>query len=305
MIVLKRIIKTGFLNFTRGGLVSFAAVLVVTITLAVIAAIVLLQAVLYSSLEQIQKKVDVTIYFNVGAPEDKIMALKESISRLPEVAEVTYTSDEEALRLFKERHADDYATLAALDEIGENPFGGYLNVKAKQISQYESIANFLKSDNTLSQGSASIIDTVDYHRNKLVIQRLNGIINGAQKLGFLLTMMLVVISIVVTFNTIRLTIFISKKEIEVMQLVGASRLRVHGPFMMEGIIYGVIATLVTLAIFYPVTYWFGGHMTNFLGMNLYDYYLSNFFQIGGIVLLSGIFLGVLSSFIAVRKYLSR
>ena len=117
--------------------------------------------------------------------------------------------------------------------------------------------------------------------------------------------MLVIISIIVTFNTIRLTIFISKEEIGVMQLVGASRTRVHGPFLVEGAIYGIIATVVTLIIFYPVTLWFGRNMTGFLGMNLESYYFANFFQIGSIVLISGIFLGMVSSFIAVRKYLNK
>jgi len=305
MVILRRVAKAGFLNFTRGGLVSFAAVLVMTITLSVITAIIFLQAVLYFSLDQIKNKVDVTIYFTVGAPEEKIMALKDSLAQLPEVGEISYVSADEALQIFRERHSDDYPTIQALDEIQENPLGAYLNVRAKEISQYEGIANFMKSDNSLVLGSANIIDKVNYHQNKLVIDKLNSIINGAHKLGFLLTLILVIISIIVTFNTIRLTIFISKAEIGVMQLVGASQMRVQGPFMVEGAIYGIIATAITLIIFFPVTIWFGSNMTGFLGMNMYDYYISNFFQIGLMVLLSGILLGIVSSFFAVRKYLNK
>ena len=304
-IVLKRIIKGGYINFIRSGLVSWAAVLVVTITLSVITAIILLQAVLYSSLNIIKDKVDVTIYFTVGAQEEKITTLKSSIEKLPEVAAVTYTSAEEALKLFRERHENDYPTIQALDEIGENPLGAYLNVKAKEISQYESIANFLKSDNALSQGAASIIDKVNYHQNKLVIDRLNSIIAGARKLGLLITLVLIIISIIVSFNTIRLTIFIAKEEIGVMRLVGASKISVRGPFMVEGVIYGIIATFVTLFIFWPITAWFGRNMTSFLGINMYDYYASNLLQIFAIILLSGILLGVISSFLAVRKYLNK
>ncbi|MEK7219216.1 MAG: permease-like cell division protein FtsX [Patescibacteria group bacterium] len=302
---LKRIIKAGFINFKRGGLVSFAAVLVVTITLSVITIIILLQAVLYSSLDQIKDKVDVTIYFTVDAPESKVMFLKESLEKLPEVATVSYTSATDALKLFRDRHANDYSTLAALDEIGNNPLGAYLNVKAKEISQYESIANFLKSDNALASGDGDIIDKVNYHQNKLVIDRLNIIIAGAQKLGFLITLLLVIISIIITFNTIRLTIFISKEEIGVMRLVGASKMRVRGPFMIEGAIYGIIATIITLLLFLPITIWFGRNMTDFLGLDIYDYYISNLFQIFAIILLSGIILGAISSFIAIRRYLNK
>jgi cell division transport system permease protein len=305
MTTFRRIIKGGFLNFKRGGIVSWAAVLVVTITLSVIALIIFLQAILYFSLNQIKDKVDVTIYFTVGAPSDKILSLKSSLEQLPEVANVSYTSADEAVKIFRDRHQSDYPTIQALDEIGTNPLGGYLNVKAKEVSQYGDIANFLKSDNALVLGSASIIDKVNYYQNKLVIDRLNSIIGGAQKLGFLLTLILVIISIIITFNTIRLTIFISKEEIGVMRLVGASKAHVRGPFMIEGVIYGIVATFITMIIFWPATFWLGRNMTSFLGINMYDYYLSNFFQIFAIILLSGILLGVISSFLAVRQYLNK
>lgn len=301
----KRIIKAGFTNFSRNGLTSWAAILILTITLSVITTILISQAVLNYSLSQIKDKVDVSIYFTVNAPEVKILALKESIEKLPEVEKVFYTSGDEALKLFKERHKDDYPTIQALDEIKENPLGGYLNIKAKEVSQYESISNFLKSDDSLVLGSASIIDKINYHQNKLVIERLSSIIAGSQKLGFIITLLLIAITLLITFNTIRLTIFISKEEIGVMRLVGASKMRVRGPFMIQGAIYGFIGTIATMIIFWPITSWLGNNMTNFLGFNIYKYYVSNFFQIFIIILLAGILLGIASSYIAVRKYLNK
>ena len=305
IISFKRIIKGGFLNFKRNGLVSWAAVLVVTVTLCVITLIIFLQAILNFSLQYFKDKVDITVYFTTSAPEDKIISLKSSLEKLPEVANVSYTNREEALRIFRGRHINDYPTIQALDEIDENPLGAYLDVKAKEVSQYENVANFLKSDNTLILGSSSIIDKVNYYQNKPVIDRLNTIISGAQKLGFLITLLFVFISIIITFNTIRLTIFISKEEIGVMRLVGASKMHVRGPFMIEGAIYGVVATLFTLILFWPATAWLGRNMTYFLGINVYDYYISSFFQIFTILLLSSVGLGIVSSFLAVRKYLNK
>ena len=305
MTKLNRVIKAGLINFKRSGLISWAAVLVVTITLSVITSIVLLQAVLHFSLDQIKDKVDVTIYFNPGTSEEPIMAFKQSIEKLPEVASVFYTSANQALQNFRDRHSSDYPTIQALDELGNNPLGAYLNIKAKEISQYESIANFLKSDDALALNSASIIDKVDYNQNKLVIDKLNTTIVGAQKLGFLVTLILIIISIIITFNTIRLTIFISKEEIGVMRLVGASKMRVRGPFMVEGAIYGVIATFITMILFWPITSWLGHNMTDFLGFNMYDYYLSNIFQIFLMILLSGVLLGIVSSLLATRRYLNK
>src|SRR3989344_2482628 len=305
MTELKRIIKAGFINFKRGGSVSLAAVLQVVNTLVVIVAIILLQAVLYSSLSVIKDKVDVTISFNVGAPEVQIMSLKESLLKLPEVENVSYVSAEQAIKLFRERHQSDYPTIAALDEIGENPLGATLNIKTKEISQYENIANFLKSDNVLGSGSPNIINHSNYYDNKLVIDRLNTIISGAQKLGFILTLYLIVSCMLITFNTIRLTIFIAREEIGVMRLVGASKMHVRGPFMVEGAIYGILSSITTSLFFWPITAWLGRNMTGFLGFNIYDYYVANFFQIFAIILISGILFGVISSFLAVRKYLNK
>ena len=146
---------------------------------------------------------------------------------------------------------------------------------------------------------------MDYKQNKLVIDKLNATITGAQKLGFLVTLILIIISIIITFNTIRLTIFISKEEIGVMRLVGASKMRVRGPFMVEGAVYGVIATFITMILFWPITSWLGHNMTDFLGFNMYDYYLSNIFQIFLMILLSGVLLGIISSFLATRRYLNK
>ena len=282
------------------------AVIVVIITLSVITAIILLQAVFLFSLNVIRDKVDVRIYITKNTPEDKIMFLKSSLEKLPEVAEVSYMSAEDNLADFRLRHASDYPTIAALDELNDNPLLATFGVKAREISQYETIANFLKSNNaSLMVGSVSVVDHTNYYNNKLVMDRLNTIISGAQRLGFLITVILIIISIIVTFNTIKLTIFIAKEEIGVMRLVGASKMYVRGPFMIEGVIYGIVATIVTLILFLPITIWLGRNMTDFLGLNIYNYYISNFFQIFAIILLSGIILGGISSFLAVRKYLNK
>jgi len=301
----KRIIRAGLVNFRRNGTISVAAVLITTITLSVIAGLILLQATLHFSIAQIKNKVDVTIYFVTGAPEDQIMSLKSSLEKLPEVAAVSYTSADQALQAFRDRHQNDYLTLQALDEVGGNPLGAELNIKAKDPSQYESISNFLAGGSDAAQSATSIIDKVNYSQNKMVIDRLSAITSGAEKLGFGITLVLIIVSILIMFNTIRLTIFISREEIGVMRLVGAGNRYIRGPFLIEGILYGLISALVTMALYYPLTLYLGRNLTDFLGMNMFGYYLANFFQILAILLISGIVLGYISSFIAVKKYLKK
>jgi len=300
----KRIFRAGFINFWRNGSVSLASVLISTVTLSVITALIFLQAILNFSLASVKDKVDITIYFNGGAPEENIMTLKSSIEKLPEVAMVSYTSQEQALADFEARHAGDYLTLQALDELGDNPLGASLNIKAKETSQYESIAKFLEGDNVLG-GSTDIIDKINYNQNKVVIDRLSSIIDGARKLGYAVTLILVGLCILITFNTIRLTIYISREEIGIMRLVGASNAYIRGPFLVEGIIYGFLAALVTIIIFYPASLWLGNHMTDFFGMNVYNYYVSNFLEIFLIIFATGVILGSISSGLAIKRYLRK
>lgn len=301
----KRVLKSGITSFRRNGVVSVASVLITTITLSVIAGLVFLQAILNFSLSQIKDKVDVTIYFTNGAPEEKITNLKTSIEKLPEVAMVEYVSADDAIAQFKEKHSNDYVTLQALEELGENPLGASLNVKAKETSQYESVVKYLEGDSQAVKEATASIDKINYYQNKAVIERLSVLASGAERLGYLLSIIMVIISILITFITIRLAIFIAKEEIGIMRLVGANNRYIRGPFMVEGIIYGVIASVITMALFYPFTYWIGGHMTDFFGMNLLDYYLSNFFQLFAIILISGVVIGAISSFIAISKYLRK
>ncbi len=303
-VAVKRMFRTGFLNFMRNSMVSLASVLVMTITLSVFTGILLFEHVLETTLTAVENKVDVSVYFVPGADETAILALKAQVDALPEVASTQYVSETDALADFRTRHADDQTTLQALDELDDNPIGAMLNIQAKDISQYDSISKFFSDGTTLDAGSQSIIDHVDYNKNKDEIDAIQGILKKGQFLGFLLTLVLMALSIIVTFNTIRLAIYFAREEISVMRLVGASRLQVQGPFIVEGALYGFVAMLVTLIIFVPITYWFGTHMTDFFqGVNLFTYFLSHIVQFVLILAVFGMGLGALSSTFAARRYL--
>ena len=301
---IKRIIRGGFINFTKNAFFSISAVLIMTVTLFTIGSVMFLLAGLNTSLTEIKNKVDISVYFTVNAPETDILAVKKSLEALPAVSAVSYLSNEEALAAFKERHSGDELTLQALDELGANPLGGVLNIQAKDPSQYEAIATFLKGDSLLSNGQSSIIDRINYFDNKVAIDRLTKIIRAFEKLGFVVSAILIAISIMIAFNTIRLAIFISREEISVMRLVGASNKYIRGPFVISGIIYGLMSGLLTLAIFYPITRWIGVYTASlFSGINFFTYYTSNFGEFFLIIVGSGIVLGAISSYWAVRRYL--
>lgn len=303
----KRIFRSGLQNFFRNGFVSFSSVLVMTITLFIIVSVMLLGGFLNYSLTQVKNKVDVTVYFVTTAAESDILAVQTSLEALPEVASVTYTSRDQALADFEAKHAADSLTLSALSELGDNPLGASLNIKAKDPTQYAGIADFLNGDSNellSSTDGSPIIDTVDYSQNKVIIDKLNGIINSANLIGLWLAILFVVISIMITFNTIRLTIFMAKDEISVMRLVGASNKYVKGPFVVSGIFCGILSAFLVLAFFALVTLLINRYYgTYFVGFDVFQYYMGNFAKIFGITVGSGIALGAIASYLAVRKYL--
>jgi cell division transport system permease protein len=300
----KRILRTGFFNFWRDGTVTLASVLVMAVTLLVISLTTFSSAILDTTLVELKNKIDINVTFVTTASEVDILNIKHTIETLPEVLLVTYISRDEALNLFKARHANDQTILAALDELGENPLGGVLNVRAREPSQYASVASFLGGNNVLSSGGLPIIDRVNYFQNKEAIDKLTTVIASANRLGFLAMLFLVTVSVLIAFNTIRLTIYLARDEISVMRLVGASTMYIRGPFVMVGIIYGVVAGLLTLLLLLPLTYWLGGTTENFfIGFNIFTYYLHNFLELAFITMVSGVCIGALSSTLAIRKYL--
>lgn len=287
---------------------SLSSVLVMVVTLTVIGSIIFLGAILKSSLQEIQAKVDINVYMETEALEGDILQLKTVLENLPEVEFVAYTSRDQALSNFRERHKNDQVILQSLEELdGQNPLSAILNIKAKQPSQYEGIARFLEDRKSSDQLSGvSLIKDINYFKNKIAIDRLSRIIESSERLGFVITILLVILSILITFNTLRLAIYISREEIGVMRLVGASPFYIRGPFIIIGMMYGVVAGLLTLIIFYPATLWLGNTTENFfIGINVFDYYLANFGQIFLIIMGSGIIIGGISSYLAVMRYLKK
>ncbi len=303
---IKRIVRSGLTNFHRNTFVSFASVVMMSVTLLVIGSTIFMNAILSFVVANIQDKVDVNIYFYPQASESQVLEIQEKLKELPQVANVEYVSREQGLQDFQTRHENDYLTIQALDELSLNPFGATLNVKAKNSGEYGTIVEFLKGDNDSLQINKSIIEDVNYLKNKEIIDRLNNISNTVRQVGGVLTIIFIILSIVISFNTIRMAIYSSREEIAVMRLVGAENKYIQGPFMVEGLLSGVFAAILTTILLFPITLWTSKHTVDFFGgLSLVKYYGDNFFQIFIILLIVGSILGVLSSVFAIRKYLNK
>ncbi len=311
----KRITRTGFVNFWRNGFLSFAAIIVITLSLVSFGAIIFASAFGNALLTEVKNKVDINVYFTLNAEEGDILALKKTIEQLPEVQRTDYVSREQTLINFKEKWKDNTRILQGLEEIGTNPFPAVLNIKAKEPSQYEGIANFLEGNNSTSKSGTVIVDKVNYNQNKIVIDRLGKIIPAVERSGSIIALILVGVAMIITFNTIRLIIFTAKDEISVMKLVGASNAYIRGPFVVSGIMYGIFSGILTLIILGGFAYYIDKLIYNFAGAQgandfglvievFTRYFIQNFGQIFAIIMGSGIVLGAVSSYMAVRRYLN-
>ncbi|MFO7806903.1 MAG: permease-like cell division protein FtsX [Candidatus Moraniibacteriota bacterium] len=303
-----RTFKTGFQNFYRNGVLS-----VLTISVIVIAIFIInIQAsVTYSEnllLEDIENRVSVSVYFDQGASESKIKAIKDEFSGYEEVESIEYISQEDAMAEFKKENQDSEILQKSIEELDENPFEASLNVKAKDSSDYQLIVNSIRN----SQYS-DIISSVNYDKYDSIIDNLSGQIESNRKIGFILGGTLSLVAILITFNSIRITMFAYGKEIEIMKLVGASNNYVRMPFVWEGIFYGIISSVFAL----PLSYGYlksvaanetAGAIMPFSSGIYLDEFLNGFFveNLWWIILAeigAGILLGMTSSLIAIRRYL--
>ena len=299
LITLKRIFRSAWLSFSRDGGLIIANIFIIVLTISVITSLFLFKDVSQFIISGIQEKVDISVYFKYEVAEEDILTAKEEISEIIEVKEVEYVSKNEALEIFTERHKDDPVLMESLVEVGVNPFLASLNIKAFEASQYQSIANFLEG-----AGFENIVEKVDYHERRPVIERIFALTSNLNKFGIGFSIILVIIAVLVAFNTIRLAIYNSREEIKIQRLVGASNWFIRGPFLAQGAIAGFFAALICLLLFVILTWALSsGIEVLFPGLNIFSLFVANFWLIFFLQLVTGIGLGVVSSLIAVRRYL--
>ncbi|MDP2695939.1 MAG: permease-like cell division protein FtsX [bacterium] len=296
---LSRIIKYGIQIFWRNGWVSVATILVMVLALLVFHNLIIFNVLTGEVITLLNDKIDISVYFKNTATEDNILQLQDALHSLVEVKNVEYISQAKALELFRERHKDDEVISKSLEVLDKNPLLASLNVTAKDPRDYSVIASYL-DDKNLSE----VVEKVTYNQNRLVIDRLSNMVGTAEKAGLIATIILAITATLVTFNTIRLAIYSSKDEIGIMRLVGASNMFINGPHIVNGVIYGIVAGVISLIIMVPVILLAEPYVSVLLPeINLTAYFSANFMKFLSYQLLFGIFLGAASGVLAVRRYL--
>lgn len=295
-----RIVKLGITNFWRNRWLSFAATLIMTLTLIIITIFVILTLVIGRTTDAIRAKMDVSVYFKDTATTDQIIDLQRKVANRSDVKEVRYISKEEAIEKCKTQ--TQCKKVVGFINPNENPFPRSLDIKANNAENLDQIAQFVGEDEF-----KPIIHNISYQDNRLMMERLIAFTSFTKEVGWFMSIIFILISIFVILNTIRLAIFTRKDEIEIMRLVGASDAFVKVPFVIEGMLYGVLATIFAMSLQWAGLLAIGPRIEKYLGapvlQQLNSFFLNYFWLILGLELFVGMVIGICCSLISIRKYL--
>jgi len=297
----KRVLKFGWQGFARNKGLSFQVVFIMGVAVFLIAFFFLAKGTAGFLMAEVQKRVDLSVYFKENVTEDEVLQVKEDLSQFTEeIQSIDYISKEMANALFQEDHKSDALWLEALEEVEGNPFPASLNIRSDNPAHYAKISNFLEAGDF-----SDLIGRISYsqEKNQRAIERLFDL-NTAMKIGGIAFIFIVGILIVlITSNIIKLTIVARKEELNTMRLVGASNWFVKGPFIAQSILYGAFAVVVVNLLFLGGLYLFNTNIQAWLlRFDLLKYFQVNFLSILLFQFVFVILLGTLSSLVAVRKY---
>lgn len=303
LIYLWRIIKAGLHNFLRNGWLSVAATTVMVLTLFTISVFTLLNISISAATTSIQEKIDFQVFLSDGAPPALLDELQSELRANPFVRTVDYTTKAEAVKDYRAANRDNPTIASIPDEDLEVALPTSLEVQTKDASQLPEVKRIVGKPKY-----KPLIHSTTYQGDKeKTINRLVRITNFIKTAGLALSAIFIVTSLLVIFNTIRIAIFTRRDEIEIMKLVGATNQYIRWPFIIEGATYGAIATLISLLIQYIALSYGTPLVNDYLQIELFQDVqgplLEHLALIISLQLLVGISIGIVSSWIAIRRYL--
>jgi cell division transport system permease protein len=297
-----RVINFALQDFSRNKGISIAAIFVLVITIMLLTGLLFFHGVANYLTSQLQNRIDITAYFKDTATEQDILNVKDQLLKMSsDIKNIEYVSKDQALVAFNEKHGNSSVLSKALQEVGKNPLLPSLNISTSNgdPSQYESISNILQTSDF-----AKFVDHVSFLERKDTINKIYSITSSINRFGLIAGVILLLVAILVVFNTIKLAIENSKQEIETMRIVGASDWFIRGPFMIQGIIFGVLAFVVCFLLSLLFSYLVSSQISAVLpGFDAFNYFLTNWWIFVLIQLGFGVVVGVISSYVVVKRYL--
>lgn len=304
-ITFMRMCRYGVNNFSRNAWLTIAATAVMTITLVVVFVTLSARNVLVDTVSEIREKVDMSIYVkNDITPEDvqKIQAGLEGLTS--SVRGVTYVSPDQARTAFAQENKGEADMLNALNE-STNEFPGTFRISPVDINKTDELRNFVATDPTLKVQIDPNREPSFAGQRRSAIENIGRWVGFAETAGLVASVIFIAISSLIVFNTIRMAIFNRKDEIQMMKLIGADRNFIRGPFVVEAIVYGVIAAVVATVIGVSLLYASSDQLLSYgvVLQGTIDFMTTYLvFVLLGMIGL-GATIGIISSLLATRRYL--
>ncbi len=230
-----------FISFKRNFLMGFTAITTVAITLFIVGFFTVLVFDIQSIINSVKGQVELAVYLQDNISPQLNEYIESEINSWEETNEIKYVSKEQALERFKEQNEGS----DILKEIQGNPLPASFEITLNDPEKVELVAlRFLDKDGNYIEG----IDDVVY--GQTYVRRLFSITAIIGTIAFIIIIVLLLATIVLIFNTIRLSIYARRKEIEVMKLVGASNWFVRIPFLFEGFFEGFMGSVVSVVLLY-------------------------------------------------------
>ena len=212
-----RLLKYSIQGFFRNFWLSFVCIITMVIAFMLVDILGGFTIISNNVVDAIKNKVDISVYFKNDVNEDKIFAIKSELAKLSGVKDVLYISKEDALKAFKEKHVANDVLMNSINTLSENPIGSTLIVKANSIDNYPYIIDYVSNSNF-----KDLIENTDYTDNRLVVKKMNSFNDSITKTLIFIGLFFGLVSGITVINTIRITIYSRKKEIEIMRFLGAS-----------------------------------------------------------------------------------
>lgn len=297
-----RIWHTGFRNIFRNAWLSTAATVIMVMTILIMTFFAFSTIFVRTQLAQVRSKIDLSIFLSDDATQNQIQALQSKVNGLDNVSSVTFVSKADALERLKNSSSEGEKLAKSATDIG-NPLPASFEVKLTDIDKISNTNTDIKALEESKIITDSSLDNRDDNR-KGVVENVIKISNSVSKIGAALSILFLIIALLIIFNTIRMAIFTRREEVEIMKLVGATKWFIRGPFLVEGTLYGVFGAIISLAIIIPFTRAVSPFLTDKLGAGpTLDYFAAHFLAMAGSMFAIGILIGVISSWLALIRYL--
>jgi cell division transport system permease protein len=289
-ITLGRIIHAGGLNFIRNAWLTTAATAIMTVTLTILLATIIFNKALGDTITEIAKDITISVYLRDTAPPEVTEQLRSQLLANQEVKNITYIDKAQAQSRYIDRFSGEET----------NAFPASFEIELHNLSQNESVTEIV--------GRPEFTPAVDkFDENRLdTVDKIGDAQRFITRAGILAGSIFAVISILVIFNTIRMAIFTRSGEITIMRLIGATNSYIRGPFLFESMLYGIVAALVSTSLVYTTLTTLGPKADQHIyfdpTITLFSQY---WYVVVGSTIAVGICIGVMSSSLAMARYMKR